>query len=422
MKKTVIAVTAIMCIVFAAVGIWLGIMLSDKQPSNPDPLPPEQQENDGSIKDVSEYEYLKFSVTNEKNKFVDVCANKEAIKNAQGMIYLSIPEKVKYNGETYTVATIPDAKTNPETDNPEGAFGSCENLHHVFIPSSVSDIGSFAFFNCKNLSSVVMVSPTYIGAEAFAYCYSLVEVTIPKSVSIISYDAFSNDVRLVIIRNLSKEYVKKPSDDTVVISDIGQSALIYTRNYTFWEKDEQYYLVNYQDFEDPRKSITLPTNIDGHSYAIRSCAFRDNKTLQNVVISEGVTSIGIEAFKSCESLQSVHISSSVKKIGGGAFYLCKKLSDVTLDDGVQEIELGAFEDTALTTIFIPASVISIKTESTSGPFQWCKNLVIYCEVQSAPEGWDAYWSYYDVFVVVKDNEVKWGYSREEYLNEINLQK
>ena len=46
----------------------------------------------------------------------------------------------------------------------------------------------------------------------------------------------------------------------------------------------------------------------------------------DVVIPEGVTSIGSEAFRGCSGLTSVTIPKSVTSIGKRAFYSCPKLT------------------------------------------------------------------------------------------------
>ena len=56
----------------------------------------------------------------------------------------------------------------------------------------------------------------------------------------------------------------------------------------------------------------------------------DNKELQEAVIPEGVTEIGIEAFWGCSSLTSVTIPKGVTEIGANAFLDCSRLTSVTI--------------------------------------------------------------------------------------------
>ena len=57
-----------------------------------------------------------------------------------------------------------------------------------------------------------------------------------------------------------------------------------------------------------------------------------NKGLTNIVIPNGVTSIGDEAFSHCGRLVKVTIPNSVTSIGVYAFYRCSSLTDVNFQN------------------------------------------------------------------------------------------
>ncbi len=62
----------------------------------------------------------------------------------------------------------------------------------------------------------------------------------------------------------------------------------------------------------------------------------------DVVVPDGVTSIGGSVFSHCEDLTSVQIPESVTSIGNYAFYNCGNLTSVTIPNGVTSIGTGAF--------------------------------------------------------------------------------
>ena len=92
-----------------------------------------------------------------------------------------IPQSIVYQGNTYTVTRIGNY-----------AFYECRDLTSVTIPSSVTSIGYNAFSRCKGLTSVTIPEAvTSIGSSAFSGCEGLTSVTIPEAVTSISEGAFS---------------------------------------------------------------------------------------------------------------------------------------------------------------------------------------------------------------------------------------
>ncbi len=86
----------------------------------------------------------------------------------------------------------------------------------------------------------------------------------------------------------------------------------------------------------------------------------ESKRIQSIVISEGITSIGMAAFFQCSELTSITIPESVTSIGYGAFDGCSSLSSVTIPDSVTSIEDGVFYYClSLESVTIPDSVTSI---------------------------------------------------------------
>ena len=90
-------------------------------------------------------------------------------------------ENTKYDSRNNCNAVI-------ETETNTLVFG-CKNTK---IPNTITTIGWFAFYHCKDLTSVTIPnSVTYIGGSAFVDCSSLTSVTIPSSVTYIGNQAFA---------------------------------------------------------------------------------------------------------------------------------------------------------------------------------------------------------------------------------------
>lgn len=108
-----------------------------------------------------------------------------------------IPDSYKGNehAEWVLLSTlfIPDSVT----EIGDWAFSECKSLIHVKIPQSVTKIGKGVFNCCKNLQMVrIPNSVIEIGDNAFSGCISLKSVTLPKSTKIESY-AFDKGVKKI---------------------------------------------------------------------------------------------------------------------------------------------------------------------------------------------------------------------------------
>ena len=100
-------------------------------------------------------------------------------------------------------------------------------------------------------------------------------------------------------------------------------------------------------------------------------AFYVNQNIKNVVIKDGVTSIGADAFSNCKSLTSIKIPNSVTVIGNSTFENCKSLTSITIPNSVTSIGNYAFLGCIrLTSITIPDSVTSIGLQT----FAYCESL------------------------------------------------
>ncbi len=109
-------------------------------------------------------------------------------------------------------------------------------------------------------------------------------------------------------------------------------------------------------------SVSLPSTLK----SIGDLAFADCP-IETIDIPSGVTSIGQSAFNGCSNLTSITIPEGVKYIERQAFQKCSSLTSVTIPDGVIQIGMYAFVDcTGLQTVSIPSSIQNIGNDAFKG--------------------------------------------------------
>ena len=267
------------------------------------------------------------------------CGEKETqtidkLRESEGLEYT-----LNYNGTSYSVTGI----------------GTCNDTDLV-IPSEynglpVTSIGDYAFWDCTSLTSVVIPdSVTSIGKQAFDDCTSLTSIEIPDSVTSIGSHAFDGCTSLVDV------YYMGDIEDWLTI-DFENPYSNPLCNGANW------YLNN-----EPVTEIVISNGIT----SIGDYSFIGCTSLESIEIPDSVTSIGVAAFYGCTSLESIEIPDSVTSIGAAAFYGCTSLESIEIPDSVTSIGASAFQNcTSLTSIEIPDSVTSIGYEA----FRYCTSLV-----------------------------------------------
>jgi len=92
---------------------------------------------------------------------------------------------------------------------------------------------------------------------------------------------------------------------------------------------------------------------DGIADKIGNSAFRDNNTINEVIISDEIKSIGESAFQNCSMLTKVYIPNEIKEIESYTFSKCTSLSSINIPESITTIDDFAFYGCPLSKIEFP---------------------------------------------------------------------
>lgn len=301
--------------------------------------------------------------------------------NPDGTAYSVKAKSTTISGQISIPATF---KGKPVNEIEANAFENCSKITDIFFTSSIQTIGSSAFYNTEII--------TYTNASSGANIC---------------------EVKGLPVTSGSWKYAEKLDNSLIIVKYLGSSSTVSVPN-----------LIN----EKIVKNI--------HSYC-----FSGKDKIQSITIPNSVISIGSGAFSGCNGLTKVNITdlaawfkitfdneyanplnyahhlylnntelteitipNSITKINNYALCGASSITLITIPSSVTSIGSYAFSNcSSMQRIFIPRNVTVIENYSFN---MWMKSAVIYCEVDSKPNGWGDYWNKYEQFTVT----VVWGSS------------
>lgn len=217
--------------------------------------------------------------------------------------YCTKLKKIKFSANTTLLSyeNIPDcieSVTLPKKIETiySGTFMYCEKLRNIKLPSSVDTIFAHAFEGCTNLKEINLPKKLeLLDSSAFSDCKSLKKVDLPKKIKKIGANPFSGCDKLSKI-TLDKSNKRYRVVGNTLFDKYLKRIVLYIPN-------------------NKKTTYTVPSNVK----EIGKDAFKGNKNLKTIKMSDSVTSVGACAFAKTTKLRNVKLSHKITFWGDKAF-------------------------------------------------------------------------------------------------------
>lgn len=227
----------------------------------------------------------------------------------EGNPYLVANDGILYDRSMTTLLLVPQKK----------------NLRNFTVPSTVLEIGDYAFSYCSALTSIDLQNVRLIGEGAFYSCTFLTSYTTGQ-VEEIKTVAFYNCTSL--------RQIALPSSLRI----IGDSAFFNCTSST----------IKYE--------LIIPAGVEEIGFN----AFRRVQGIQSVTFENEMDYLPGQIFAECTYLTTISWPLNLQEIGEYAFYKCTSLTEITLPDTVMILNTSVFGGcTGLSKVELPSSISSI---------------------------------------------------------------
>lgn len=309
------------------------------------------------------------------------------ISGANNMADYSETNKAPWTGLNITKIVVENISTIGNY-----AFAGLSEVTEITLPTTVYEIGDYAFKNCTGLKSVEIPNSLELGiiSEGMFYgCTSLETIKLPDNIQKIENLAFAN------CKSLSSFTVPKE------VTIIKRGTFLNCESLSSITMGNEITEIGGSAFAGcGLTEIQLPSGITG----IGEEAFAKNKFTE-FTISSGVTELGAGVFAGCDQLQEISVEEGnanfsaaggvlydkagtklllcpsgkegtftlprrTTEIAESAFKGCKKITELVLPSGLTTIGSKAFSGMNLTNIEIPAELERLSPDA----FAYCSKL------------------------------------------------
>ncbi len=283
----------------------------------------------------------------------------------------NIPYRALYDSDSLHTVILGN---NVDTIGDE-AFSRCYGLRNMYVGNATNlvVIGSNAFYNCYSLRSEgladAITNSVSVGANAFRYC-SLLNIDTLRFSNNLKYiggDAFHDMDSLRYLEipysmdTIGNSAFENCDNLTTVVWNSLNAMLIYPNSYGYYDYYDdgifhaskiktfvfgdsvRYIAVQALTYQDSLETVVLSNNLD----SIGEKAFYECSNLKNIAFGNSINTlvkIGKEAFGECPSMEvdTLRFGNRLKFIGGYAFQNCDGIKYLEIPYSLDTIENGAF--------------------------------------------------------------------------------
>lgn len=284
------------------------------------------------------------TISDELNRLIQAKAGIKSALEEKGLTIGDSSTLDEFPGLIQEMQTGGGSDTSTLIDLIEG------DLETLVIPEGTRKIKNYAFYQDPSLINVSIPNTvTKIGAYAFSNCQQLINANLPNNLITLGHDSY---------RGTSITSISIPS------------SLLYIEDYAFsGTKITEVYI--------PETVTQLGT------YTFSGCKNLVSVTVDNPTITTGM-------FYGCDNLQNVYLTEKVTSIKGQAFANCSTLEKIVFPSSLNTIEKNVFQNHSmlpLEVVFLgnnlPASINWIGLITANQPLHklYCKNAAydIYLE-------------------------------------------
>ena len=273
-----------------------------------------------------------------------------AFKNNTGITSISFGTGLKnieseafYGCSALTAARMPEMLDTIKAS----AFENCVKLTYVSLGSNLKSLGNRAFFNNKVLTEIeIPGTTTNIGSQTFENCTNLSLATLNNGIETIGGNCFKNCESLITI--------SIPGTVTA-IGDNSFDGCTSLSTLTFAAGETDLYIPYFS--HSPLKTLRIGRNLK-YAFGEDASPFKDKTTLTRVAFTGNyVTNLYNNLFDGCTGIASISLPKTLQSINGYAFSNCSKLSEIVVPEGVTTVGEHCFENcTSLTSVSLPTTL------------------------------------------------------------------